>query len=50
MIIIPKSNKSAYNSPKLYWLIVLLNMIGKLFEKMIGEQLQFHIISNNFVH
>ena len=50
MIIIPKPNKSAYNSPKSYWPIVLLNMIGKLFEKMIGEQLQFHTISNNFVH
>ena len=25
-------------------------MIGKLFEKMIGECLQFHTISNNFIH
>jgi len=50
MIIIPKPNKSAYDSPKLYQLIVLLNTIGKLFEKMIGEQLQFHTISNNFIH
>ena len=50
MIIIPKPNKSAYNSPKLYWLIVLLNTIEKLFKKMIGERLQFHTISNNFIH
>ena len=50
MDIIPKSNKSAYDSPKLYQLIVLLNTIGKLFEKMIGECLQFYIISNNFIH
>jgi len=25
-------------------------MVGKLFEKMIGEQLQFHTISNNFIY
>ena len=25
-------------------------MIGKLFEKMIGDCLQFHTISNNFIH
>jgi len=50
MVVIPKPNKSVYDSPKLYQPIVLLNTIGKLFEKMIGEQLQFHTISNNFVH
>jgi len=49
-IIIPKPNKSTYDSSKSYRPIVLLNMIGKLFEKMIGEQLQFHTISNNFIH
>jgi len=49
-IVIPKPNKLTYNSPKLYQPIILLNMIGKLFEKMIGEWLQFHIISNNFIH
>jgi len=50
IIIISKPNKSTYDSPKSYQLIVLLNTIGKLFEKMIGEQLQFHTISNNFIH
>jgi len=25
-------------------------MIGKLFEKIIGEHLQFHTISNSFIH
>jgi len=49
-IIIPKSNKSAYDSPKSYWPIILLNTVGKLFEKIIGEWLQFHTISNNFIH
>jgi len=37
MIVIPKPNKSTYDSPKSYQLIVLLNMIGKLFEKIIEE-------------
>jgi len=50
MVIIPKLNKSAYDSLKAYCPIVLLNMIGKLFKKMIGERLQFHTIANNFVH
>ena len=50
MIVIPKPNKSVYNSPKSYQPIVLLNTIGKLFEKMIGEYLQFHTIPNSFIH
>ena len=36
-IVIPKPNKFTYNSSKLYWPIVLLNTIRKLFKKMIGE-------------
>ena len=50
MVIIPKPNKSVYDSPKAYWPIVLLNTIGKLSKKMIGERLQFHTISNKFIH
>ena len=50
MVVIPKPNKSSYNSPKSFRPIVLLNTIGKFFEKMIGERLQFHSISNNFVY
>ena len=50
IVIIPKPNKTVYDLPKLYWPIVLLNTIGKLFEKMIGEHLQFYTISNNFIH
>ena len=30
--------------------IVLLNTLGKLIEKVIGERLQFQVISNNFIH
>ena len=49
-VVIPKPNKATFNSPKSYCPIVLLNIIGKLFKKIIGECLQFHIISNNFIH
>ena len=49
-VVISKPNKTSLDSPKLYCSIVLLNTIGKLFGKMIGERLQFHMISNNFIH
>ena len=49
-IIIPKPNKTSYDSTKLFCSIVLLNTTGKLLEKMIGEQLQFLLISNNFIY
>jgi len=48
-IIIPKPNKNFYDSFKMYQPIVLLNTISKLFEKVIGERLQFILISNNFM-
>jgi len=40
-IIIPKSNKTLYNTPKFFRLIILLNTLGKLIKKVIGERLQF---------
>jgi len=49
-VIIPKPNKSSYNSPKSFHPIVLLNTLGKLFKKMISKQLQFHLPFNDFVH
>ena len=49
-IIIPKPNKESYNTSKAFQPIVLLNTIGKLFEKVIRERLQFQAISNNFIH
>ena len=49
-VIISKPNKASYDLPKLFCPIVLLNTTGKLFEKMIGERLQFLSISNNFTH
>ena len=49
-VIIPKPNKSLYDSPKSFRPIVLLNTLGKLIEKVIGERIQFHIIANNFIY
>ena len=49
-IIIPKPNKMLYDSSKLFRLIVLLNTLGKLIEKVISDRLQFQAISNNFIH
>ena len=49
-IIIPKPNKASYNFSKIFCLIVLLNTLGKLIEKVIGERLQFQSTSKNFIH
>ena len=49
-VIIPKPNKSLYDFSKFFCPIVLLNTLGKLFKKIISKQLQFHLLSNNFVH
>jgi len=49
-IIIPKPNKNLYDFPKAFRPIVLLNILGKLIEKVFDERLQFHSISNNFIH
>ena len=49
-IVILKPNKALYNSPKLFRLIVLLNTLGKLIEKVTGERLQFYVLSSNIIH
>ena len=49
-MIISKPNKPAYDNPKFFCPIVLLNTISKLIEKVIAERLQFHIVNNDFVH
>jgi len=49
-IIIPKPNKESYDSPKDFRPIMLLNTIGKLIEKVIGERLQFQSISDKFIY
>ena len=38
-IIIPKLNKASYNTSKTFRPIILLNMLGKLIEKVIGKRL-----------
>ena len=50
IVVIPKPNKQLNNSPKSFRPIVLLNMLGKLIEKVIGERLQFQVTSNNFIY
>ena len=50
MIVIPKPNKLSYDSPKFFRPIVLLNIMGKLIEKVIGDRLQFQVVLNNFIH
>jgi len=40
-VIIPKPGKPAYNIPKVFHPIVLLNTLGKLFEKVIANRLQW---------
>jgi len=49
-IIILKLNKISCDSPKSFWPIILINILGKLIEKVIGRRLQFHLISNNFIY
>ena len=49
-VIIPKPNKLAYDQPKSFCPIVLLNTLGKLIEKVIAERLQFLIVKNDFIH
>ena len=50
IIVIPKPNKILYDSSKVFRSIVLLNTLGKLVERVIGERLQFYVVSNNFIH
>ena len=50
MVIIPKPNKLAYDNPKSFCPIVLLNTISKLIKKVIAKRLQFHVAKNDFIH
>ena len=49
-MIIPKPNKISYDQPKSFHLIVLLNTLEKLIEKVIMERIQFMVASNNFIY
>ena len=50
IIIIPKPNKTLCKSPKLFRPIILFNTLGKLIEKVIGERIQFHVVTNDFIY
>ena len=50
IIVIPKPNKTSYDQPKAFHLIVLLNTLGKLIEKVVAERLQFMVARNEFIH
>ena len=49
-IIISKPGKPAYDIPKAFRPIVLLNTLGKLIEKMIARQLQFDAIKYGILY
>ena len=49
-VIIPKPNRVAYDQPKSFCPIVLLNTLGKLIEKVVAKRLQFLIVKNDFIH
>jgi len=49
LVIIPKPNKDAYNTPKSFQPIVLLNTTGKIIEKVINYCLQFYLSANSFL-
>ena len=49
-VVIPKPNKTFYDNPKLFRPIILLNTVSKLIKKVIGNRLQFHIVSNSFIY
>ena len=49
-VIIPKPNKVAYDQPKSFCSIVLLNTLGKLIEKVVAKRLQFLITKNDFIY
>ena len=40
----------SYDQPKSFHLIVLLNTLEKLIEKVIMERIQFMVASNNFIY
>ena len=49
-VIIPKPGKLAYDIPKTFQPIVLLNTLGKLIEKIIVKRLQFDAVKYSILH
>ena len=48
--IISKPNKLAYDSSKNFCFIVLLNILGKLIEKVTSKGLQIQSIASSFIY
>jgi hypothetical protein len=49
-MVIPKPGKLLYDTPKLFRLIVLLNTLGKMFEKILSNRLQFEAAGHGVLH
>jgi len=49
-MIIPKPGKPAYDTPKAFRPIVLLNTLGKLIEKVVARRLHFDAIKYSILH
>ena len=49
-IIITKPNKLFYNTPKVFFSIVLFNTLGKLIKKTISYRLQVYSITSDFIY
>ena len=49
-VITPKPGKPAYDTPKAFRPIVLLNTLGKLIEKMVARRLQFDAVKHGTLH
>jgi hypothetical protein len=50
MVVIPKPGKALYDTPKSFCPIVLLNSLGKMFEKMLSNRLQFEAAEHGVLH
>jgi hypothetical protein len=50
MVVIPKPGKLLYDTPKSFRPIVLLNTLGKMFEKMLSNRLQFEAAKYGVLH
>jgi hypothetical protein len=49
-VIIPKPGKPCHDTPKMFCPTVLLNTIGKLFEKMLAQYMQFDAVQLGIFH
>jgi hypothetical protein len=50
MVVIPKPGKLSYDTLKSFCPIVLLNTLGKMFEKMLSNRLQFKVAKHGVLH